>query len=631
MDGRSSQYRIRQCIECARDIEYACPTCNYDMCSRCKENHVFDLNTTDHNVVIYREKIKHLTEQEICIAHQNNLNILFRELCRSPQSELLSYISSFPFPINVCSQITQAVLNMLEDFRSRRKQHRSTIYTIRSTDIYHRSTLLTEIMADFKTCHRKFFHHQSRMLIKAKRSKNGIDNIVRDFDCKHRCLKQKIEIIKHITNMQKYEIIYEHKAISPVHFISSIKKIYLKKIHLAVHTRQLYVTESLQKNDVMESLNGIQIKSRGIGRIKNENALELLTSPEFHQSLYVANCICSWHISVVPSDRAWVNHVLTDTNRKVLHTLGDISQESFMYGWHTTNNDGDLIYIDQKHNIKILSNDLRTTTTFMKGICASWKLRSLHWSRINGDLLVVMYQEKTEIGKVVRFSQTGKLTQTIQHDENGKKLFKGPRYITENHNGDVVLSDLNGGYFDEKAYDEDQSEHYANMKKYNPKGGFLGMNADNAVSAFYGAIVVTDLRGRRRFSYTGRSRGLKIRPGGICVDAMSHILACDGATESVHIIDKDGQFLSKVLIRQPGIFTPVSIGYDDITHRLWVGSQGIKKVCIYRYIARRNTVTGTLKKLYTCIKHYNFFEYLSNLRPTCKCKTFYLTFKIKIL
>lgn len=112
---------------------------------------------------------------------------------------------------------------------------------------------------------------------------------------------------------------------------------------------------------------------------------------------------------------------------------------------------------------------------------------------------------------------------------------------------------------------------------------------------------------------------------------MSHILACDGATESVHIIDKDGQFLSKVLIRQPGIFTPVSIGYDDITHRLWVGSQGIKKVCIYRYIARRNTVTGTLKKLYTCIKHYNFFEYLSNLRPTCKCKTFYLTFKIKIL
>lgn len=623
MDGRSSQYRIRQCIECTRDIDYACPTCNYDMRSRCKENHVFDLNTTEHNVVINREKIKHLTVQEICIAHQNNLNISFRKLCRSPQSELLNYLPSFPFPINVCSQITHTVLDMLEDFKSRRKQHRSTIYTIRSEDIYHRSTLLTEINADFKICHRKFFHHQSKMLIKAKRLKNGIDNIVRDFDCKHRCLKQKIEIIKHITNMQKYENIYEHKAISPVHFISSIKKIYLRNIHLAVHTRQVYLTESLKKNDVMESLNGIQIKSRGIRRIENENALELLTSPEFHQSLYVANCICSWHISVVASDRAWVNHVLTDTNRNVLHTLGDISQESFIYGWHTTNNDGDLIYIDQKHNIKILSNDLRTTTTFKKRICTSWKLRSLHWSRIYGDLLVVMYQDKTDIGKVVRFSPTGKLTQTIQHDENGKELFKGPRYITENHNGDIVLSDLQVGYV--YVYDEDHSTLHAYLKNNSRKAGFLGMNADNAVSAFYGVIVVTDVRGRRRFSYTGRSRGLKIWPGGICVDAMSHILACDGATESVHIIDKDGQFLSKVLIRQPDIFTPVSIGYDDITHRLWVGSQVEKKVCIYRFIARRNTVTGTLNNLIHVLKIRSF---LINLRTTCKCKSSNLAFKI---
>lgn len=599
MDGRSSQYRIRQCIECTRDIKYACPTCNCDMCSQCKENHVFDLNTTDHNVVIYREKIKHLTEQEICIAHQNNLNILFRELCRSPQSELLNYLPYCPSPINVCSKITHTVLKMLEDFRSRRKQHRSTIYTIRSKDIYNRSTLLTEIMADFKTCHRKFFHHQSRMLIKAKKLKNGIDNIVRDFDCKHRCLKQKIEIIKHITNMQKYENIYEQKAISPVHFLSSIKNIYLKKIHRAVHTRQLYVTESLKKNDVMESLNGIQIKSRGIRRIKNENVLELLTSPEFHQSLYVANCICSWHISVVASDRAWVNHVLTDTNRNVLHTLGDISQESFMYGWHTTNNDGDLIYIDQKDNIKILSNDLRTPTTFKKRICTSWKLRSLHWSRLNGDLLVVMYQEETEIGKVVRFSPTGKLTQTIQHDENGKKLFKGPRYITENHNGDVVLSDLQGGYFDEKAYDEDQSTFHAYLKNNSRKGGFLGMNGDNAVSAFYGAIVVTDVRGRLRFCYTRRSPGLKIWPEGICVDAMSHILACDRATQTIHMIDKDGQFLSYLLIRPPGIDTPVGISYDDIAHRLWVGSDvKSEKVCIYRHFSRQNTVKGTLNNLY---------------------------------
>lgn len=81
------------------------------------------------------------------------------------------------------------------------------------------------------------------MLIKVKRLKNGIDNIVCDFDCKYRCLKQKIEIIKYIINMQKYEIIYEYKVILLVYFILLIKKIYFKKIYFVVYIRQFYVIE----------------------------------------------------------------------------------------------------------------------------------------------------------------------------------------------------------------------------------------------------------------------------------------------------------------------------------------------------------------------------------------------------
>lgn len=78
------------------------------------------------------------------------------------------------------------------------------------------------------------------------------------------------------------------------------------------------------------------------------------------------------------------------------------------------------------------------------------------------------------------------------------------------------------------------------MKKYNLKGGFLGMNVDNVVFVFYGVIVVMDFWGRCCFFYIGWFWGLKIWLGGICVDVMLYIFVCDGVIELVYIIDKDG-------------------------------------------------------------------------------------------
>lgn len=92
--------------------------------------------------------------------------------------------------------------------------------------------------------------------------------------------------------------------------------------------------------------------------------------------------------------------------------------------------------------------------------------------------------------------------------------------------------------------------------------------------------VVTERRGRHRFTYQ------KLDPGGKCTDAMSHILVCDFDTSSIQMIDKNCQFLSYLLIRQPGIFRPISLSYDAITHRIWVGSFDNNKVCVYRYMTR---------------------------------------------
>eukprot|EP00105_Crassostrea_gigas_P014972 XP_011431831.1 PREDICTED: tripartite motif-containing protein 3 isoform X2 [Crassostrea gigas] len=156
---------------------------------------------------------------------------------------------------------------------------------------------------------------------------------------------------------------------------------------------------------------------------------------------------------------------------------------------------------------------------------------------------------KYDTGKVTRYNQSGQLTQTIQNDTTGRGLYREPRYITENNNGDVVVS-----------------------------------------VTWSGAVVVTERGGRHRFSYKGHPSGSRLWPFGICTDALSHILVCDWGTNTVQMINKDGQFLSHLLTKSQEMGVPCSLSYDVNTHRLWVGSLD-NKVCVYRYITRQDALT----------------------------------------
>eukprot|EP00105_Crassostrea_gigas_P007244 XP_011421427.2 PREDICTED: uncharacterized protein LOC105324072 [Crassostrea gigas] len=163
-----------------------------------------------------------------------------------------------------------------------------------------------------------------------------------------------------------------------------------------------------------------------------------------------------------------------------------------------------------------------------------------------------MYNIDTKTGKVTRYNQSGQLTQTIQYHNTGRGLYRLPIYITENNNGDVVVSD-----------------------------------------SMSDAVVVTERGGRHRFSYTGPPSGSRLVPCGICTDALSHILVCDDKTKTVQMINKDGRFLSHLLTKSQEMGKPWSLSYDVNTHRLWVGSGSWdnKKVCVYRYITRQDALT----------------------------------------
>ena len=179
-----------------------------------------------------------------------------------------------------------------------------------------------------------------------------------------------------------------------------------------------------------------------------------------------------------------------------------------------------------------------TITEFIK--TGDWEPISIHSSHIHGDILVGMVKDG-EPSKVTRYNKTGTEIQNIQRDNKGQALRTYPQYITENINGDVCVSD-----------------HYS-------------------------GVVVVDKSGQHRFSYTGQRLGFN--PCGICTDVLGHILVCDTYlfSNTVDLLDQDGQFLSVLLTGQQGIDYPISVCVDD-DNNLWVGQRNTTTVTVYKYL-----------------------------------------------
>ncbi|XP_052696264.1 uncharacterized protein LOC128174879 [Crassostrea angulata] len=323
----------------------------------------------------------------------------------------------------------------------------------------------------------------------------------------------------HIVSLQEYELRYVQPefTFSPLHFLSTIKTT-LARRYLTLRHSKFSVTVSFNKEDVMESLFALQIPEERDQRSEDKCLRKLTSDVEFHQSLAATGVSSCRHISCVTSDRVWVsdnvnNLILIDKTGVPLHRVEDLCTY-VSRGLHTVSTKNELIYIDRNDTIKKLSKDTKTTTTFKENTDHTWAPLFVYSSPSTGDLLVGMHRKYSGPGKVMRYNRSGHRTQTIQHDTTGQELYNQPNYITENNNGDVVVSDYRTG-----------AVYFSNIYRLSLCG--------------YGTVVVTERGGRHRFSYTGHPSGSELQPFGICTNELSNILVCDDISRTVHIIEKD--------------------------------------------------------------------------------------------
>jgi tripartite motif-containing protein 2/3 len=242
-------------------------------------------------------------------------------------------------------------------------------------------------------------------------------------------------------------------------------------------------------------------------------------------------------MSLDKSGRLWAsdnegNLVHTDLQGNQLQKI----QTSGGDGYHTVTQDGELIFTDSENKVIKKITQGNKITEFIK--TEGWAQCSIYSSHINGDILVGM--GKFREAKFMRYNKTGQELQNILKDNKGQGLYRTPYYITENINGDVCVSDY-----------------------------------------YKHAVVVVNKSGHHRFSYTGQ--GSWFYPLGICTDVLGHILVCDWNSNSVHLLDQDGQFLSLLLTPQHRVGYPRSVCVDD-ENNLYVGQYDNNTVTVYKYL-----------------------------------------------
>ncbi|XP_052691354.1 E3 ubiquitin-protein ligase TRIM37-like [Crassostrea angulata] len=564
----AQHYLVCGTEDCERNCQFYCNDCHQPMCEQCRDEHQKNKKTKNHEVVPYKQRKRQLPVEK-CKLHPTKEMVILCEECQIPlcykcttTKEHRGHVFTdlqmvFDEKVSLCQEEIAKIRNYFEPTSQDLKK---------------------DIAGDVKEIKKIMEGLRTSMKAEAEAVKKLVDTVTSDNTEQVNKIEQSLlqtlngqnqnidEYISYLNDLIKtFYGCLSPSNIEQLTFALNSENLIIRPIPetskpvLPVFTAGQYSKEDVAKllgkitvpnikpeNRKIKPMETVstQLKPTGKQRKQDKDKSDVKQTLSLSSSVtevreYTVPCVDEvYHISLGKSGRLWVsdgsgNLVQTDLQG---NQLQKIQTSGGSQGYHTVTQDGDLIYTDQYNKV---INRITPDNTIAECIkIRDWVPVSIHSSHINGDILVGMW--KVGEGKVTRYNKTGTEIQNIQRDNKGQKLYKYPLYITENINGDVCVS-VRGKH----------------------------------------SVVVVDKSGQRRFSYTGQ--GSRILPFGICTDVLGHILVCDINSDTVHLLDQDGQFLSLLLTPQQEVKCPRGVYVDD-ENNLWVGQRYTNKVSVYKYL-----------------------------------------------
>lgn len=560
-DIASAQHFV-ECSICQRNAEFFCKTCKKDLCQQCKEAHQKEKLETTHDIVLFQEKFGSVILEETCREHKGQKYCLCCQQCLLP----------------VCAECTKdaqhkkhSFVNLENVYHSHREKHEPRILKIRKEILPSCQSIQQDVQDDLSLRKKETAEILSIMKTRAAKIKILIDDVVEDYSkiladiCKTQkseLQEQNREITDRITHLNTVLDGYECTRNKPAAFLFYLKEHPSSHADLMPHLLEMpypvLTKENFTRDDVVKMLGHVESPKAETPRKVKDIAQQTYQIPPLVisdtvmkiKSFRVTGIKDCYQISAAPNGQFWLRDEdlrLTDLTGATIHKVSDVLAD---WAIQSVTKEGELIYLDSKSNICKLSLDNKKRKSLVQ-VKDPWKPSCIFCSSYNGDILVGMIRyEQAKVtesdvveAKVVRLSDSGKEIQTITHDVTGQSLYSYPRYITENHNGDVVVSD-----------------HTKN------------------------AVVAVDHRKKPRFCYTGTSSNSEFWPRGISVDALMNIIICDYNTDTVQLIDKNGHFLRMLLTEKDKLDEPsclTCVGEDQF---LWVGCRGSRRISAFSYL-----------------------------------------------
>ncbi|XP_022308903.2 uncharacterized protein LOC111114738 [Crassostrea virginica] len=548
--------------DCQKNGQFYCNDCHQPMCEQCKEEHRKSPNNKNHDLVLYRQR-KHRLSIEKCKLHPTKNVDIFCKECKT-----LLCLKCF-----IMKEHKGHEIDDLEDiYAEKYALWQGEFSKIQKYFLPTSEGLKTDIEEDVSEIKNIMESIRTSMKAEAESLKNLVDEVTSEkIEHTHTMEKSLLKMLKsQETTYDNYITYLEEMSDKFQEYLSTTNQKLLSseilKIQPVPETSKpvppVLTPGQFNRDDVAKLLGRVNVpntepEKRKIQPMEAVSTPMKFTEKQMEQSKeksdmkptlspsssvtkvreYSVPGVCrAFHVSADKSGRLWVsnwkNLIQTDLQGKLLQKIQTSGKSD---GYHTATQDGGLIYTDRnKKVINRITSD-RKITEFIK--TGDWEPVSVHSSRINGDILVGMKTDGR--AKVTRYNKAGKEIQNIQRDNQGQELYDYPHYITENINGDICTSDIS------KC-----------------------------------AVVVVNKSGQHRFSYSGQ--GSEFRPYGICTDVLGHILVCDTDSETVHLLDQDGGFLSIILSEQQGIKRPRGVCVDD-QNNLYVGQLNTT-VTVYKYL-----------------------------------------------
>ncbi|XP_052682972.1 uncharacterized protein LOC128163405 [Crassostrea angulata] len=560
----AQHYLVCGTEDCEKSCQFYCNNCHQQMCEQCRNDHQKNKKTKNHEVVPYKQRKRQLPVEKCRIHSTKDIDLLCEE-CQIP----LCYKCA-----TTKEHRGHAFTDLEKVFDKKVSQCQEEIAKIRNHLEPTSQDLKKEIAGDVTEIKKIMEGLRRSMKAEAESLKNLVDTVTSDNIEQVNKIEQSIletlngkslEIEAYMNYLNDLiKTFYGYLSPSNIEqltFALKSKNVIIRPIpETSKPVTPVFTAGQYSKEDVAMLLGRIQVPNtkpehRKIKTIETASIplkhtvkqRESDVKPTLSMSSSVTKVreykvpgvdeVC--HVSVGKSGRLWASGVdgklvQTDLHGNQLQKIQTSSRSEGCY--HTVTQDGDLIYTDKDNKFINKITPDNTITKFIK--TGDWTPLSIHSSHINGDILVGMRIALK--GKVTRYNKTGKEIQNIDRDNKGQKLYSYPHYITENINGDICTSD-----------------------------------------SLKDAVVVVNKSGKHRFSYTGQAS--VFYPRGMCTDRLRHILVCDTYSHTVHLLDKDGQFLSLLLTQQQVVKNPYSVCVDD-ENNLIVGQRYTNTVTVYKYL-----------------------------------------------